>query len=51
MLILAKLAPNFANSLVHEFGCVIFQTVDVLMHGKLSVVKLKTENLLAVHNL
>ena len=52
MLILAKLAPDFTSSpLIHEFGCAIFQTVDVLMHDKLSVVKLEAENRVVVCNL
>ena len=52
MLIVAKSASNYVNSfIVHEFGCAIFQTVDVVMHGKLSVVKLEVENRLAVYNL
>ena len=52
ILILAKSAPNFANSLVvHEFVCVIFKTYDVLMLGNLSAVKLVAENRLAVCNL
>ena len=46
-----KVAPNFTNSLViHEFGCAIFQTADVLMYGKLSVVKLEAGNRLEVWN-
>ena len=51
MFILAKLAPNCVNSLVVcEFGCAIFQTVDVLMHDKLTIVKLEAENRMAVCN-
>ena len=46
MLILAKLFPL----VVYEFDCVIFQTLDVLMLGKLSV-KLEAENRLTVHHL
>ena len=51
MSIPAKLAPNFTKSLVHEFSCAIFQTVDVMKCGKLSVVKLGAVNRLAVCNL
>ena len=51
MLILAKLAPNFTNSLVGEFDFATFQTKGMLMLGKLSVVKLEAENKLAVCNL
>ena len=48
---LAKLAPNFANSVVVVgFGCAIFYTVDVLMYGKLSVVKMEAENRHAICN-
>ena len=49
MSILAKFAPNFANSLVvQELGCAIFHTVDVLNYGMLSAVKLEAENRLAL---
>ena len=51
MLIVAKSALYLANCLVVcKSVCAIFKTFDVLMHVKLSVVKLEAENRLAVHN-
>ena len=41
-------APNFNKQ--PKFGCDIFQTFDVLTHIKLSVVRLRAENRLAVLN-
>ena len=51
MLIMAKVTPNFVSCLACEFRCPMFQTYDVLMLGKLSVVKVEAENRQAVHNL